>query len=134
MQHPKACISAVGRYVRNRSLTKNLKRIWDTVLSVVVLGRACRNKASVKNRQPVSRLIAKIDRVLPAQYLDIIAQELNVKTIEITNDAESFLQYRIKPQLKTLGPRYGKMLGKVSAYLKDCDGKVVVNAIKTDGV
>ncbi|MHB1316076.1 MAG: isoleucine--tRNA ligase [Christensenellales bacterium] len=119
---------------REELVDRELEKNMETVLAVVVLGRACRNKASIKNRQPVSKMVAKIDRELPAQYLDIIAQELNVKAIDITSDADSFLQYRIKPQLKTLGPRYGKLLGKISDFLKSCDGKAVVDALKSDGV
>lgn len=88
----------------------------DSVLEIVVLGRSARNTANIKNRQPVGNMyIQGIE--LPKIYIDIIADELNVKNISFTKDASAFISYRAKPQLKTLGPRYGKLLPKINAYL-----------------
>jgi isoleucyl-tRNA synthetase len=95
-----------------------------------VLGRAARAAANVKNRQPLARMFVQ-GGTLDALYTSIIADELNVKAVEFVNDASSFISYRVKPQLKTLGPRYGKLLPKINAYLaQDGIGDKVVAAHK----
>ena len=86
------------------------------VLDIVVLGRSARNAANIKNRQPVASMYVQ-GKALPDIYVSIIADELNVKEVRFVDDASSFISYRVKPQLKTLGPRYGKLLPKINQYL-----------------
>ena len=107
-----------------------LERSMDEVLEIVVLGRAARATANVKNRQPLARMFVQ-GGTLDSLYTSIIADELNVKSVEFVSDASSFISYRVKPQLKTLGPRYGKLLPKINAYLaQDGIGDKVVAAHK----
>lgn len=86
-------------------------------LNIVVLGRAARNAANIKNRQPLPTMYVQ-GAELPEMYVSIIADELNVKKVEFVADASAFISYKVKPQLKTLGPRYGKVLPKINAYLQ----------------
>ena len=95
------------------------------VLDIVVLGRSARNAANIKNRQPVASMYVQ-GKALPDMYVSIIADELNVKEVKFVDDASSFISYRVKPQLKTLGPRYGKLLPKINQYLA---GEGVGNAV-----
>ena len=95
------------------------------VLNIVVLGRSARNAANIKNRQPVAAMYVQ-GKALPDMYVSIIADELNVKEVRFVDDASSFISYRVKPQLKTLGPRYGKLLPKINQYLA---GEGVGNAV-----
>ena len=95
------------------------------VLDIVVLGRSARNAANIKNRQPVAAMYVQ-GKALPDMYISIIADELNVKEVKFVDDASSFISYRVKPQLKTLGPRYGKLLPKINQYLA---GEGVGNAV-----
>jgi isoleucyl-tRNA synthetase len=107
-----------------------LEQGMDIALQMVVLGRACRNTANIKNRQPLSKLYAVTERTVGGEFLDIVADELNVKGVEIVKGSAEFTTYRFKPQLKTLGPRYGKLLPKISAYLADVDGDAAMAALK----
>ncbi len=95
------------------------------VLDIVVLGRSARNAANIKNRQPVASMYVQ-GKALPDMYVSIIADELNVKEVKFVDDASSFISYRVKPQLKTLGPRYGKLLPKINQYLA---GEGIGNAV-----
>ena len=95
------------------------------VLDIVVLGRSARNAANIKNRQPVASMYVQ-GKALPDMYVSIIADELNVKEVRFVDDASSFISYRVKPQLKTLGPRYGKLLPKINQYLA---GEGIGNAV-----
>ena len=95
------------------------------VLDIVVLGRSARNAANIKNRQPVAAMYVQ-GKALPDMYVSIIADELNVKEVRFVDDASSFISYRVKPQLKTLGPRYGKLLPKINQYLA---GEGIGNAV-----
>ncbi len=97
-------------------IDRELEAYMGKVLDIVVLGRSARNTANIKNRQPIGEMFVQ-GAQLPAMYVDIIASELNVKKVTFVTDASSFVTYRVKPQLKTLGPRYGKVLPKISAYL-----------------
>ena len=111
----------------------DLEANMERVLDIVVLGRAARNTAAIKNRQPIGRMYVQGD-ALPAGYVSIIAEELNVKEVKFVADASSFISYRAKPQLKTLGPRYGKLLPKINAYLAgDGVGDAVVAAHNAGG-
>ena len=107
---------------------ETLEADMDMVLKIVVLGRACRNSAAIKNRQPIGKMYVKADRDLPDYDQEIILDELNVKEIEFTDDVSSFTTYNFKPQLKTVGPKYGKLVGGIRNYLANVDG----NAAKAD--
>ena len=103
----------------------DLEANMAAVLDIVVLGRSARNAANIKNRQPVASMYVQ-GKALPDMYVSIIADELNVKEVKFVDDASSFISYRVKPQLKTLGPRYGKLLPKINQYLA---GEGVGNAV-----
>ncbi|MEG1548083.1 MAG: isoleucine--tRNA ligase [Clostridia bacterium] len=108
-----------------------LEANMDKVLSIVVLGRSARNTANIKNRQPIGNMLVT-GAQLPDMYISIIADELNVKSVGFISDASEFISYRVKPQLKTLGPRYGKILPKINAYLAgDGIGDKVVAAVRS---
>ena len=108
----------------DKALEENMARVLD----IVVLGRAARNNASMKIRQPLADMYVQ-GATLEKEFTDIVADELNVKRVSFTDDASSFISYRVKPQLKTLGPRYGKILPKISAYLAgDGVGDAIVHA------
>ena len=106
----------------DRELEENMQHVLD----IVVLGRAGRNAANVKNRQPLSRLLVKADYAVPDFFKAIIADELNVKAVEEVADADSFISYSFKPQLRTVGPKYGKMLGAIKEALAGLDGNAAM--------
>ncbi len=110
---------------------EKLESSMNAVLKVVTLGRACRNLSGIKNRQPLNTLHVQGVESLGNEYTEIIALELNIKDIAFTNDISEFMDYQIKPQLKTLGPRYGKILPKIKAYLNDVDGVSVVKTLES---
>lgn len=103
------------------------------VLKVVVLGRAARNKANIKNRQPLSKLIYNGKRELSDELKALVEDELNVKSVELSDDSGSFVSYELKPQLKTLGPKYGALLGKIRALLAE-RAEEIVAAVRNSGV
>ncbi len=103
-------------------IDENLESQMDAVLKIVVLGRAARNGSLRKNRQPLAKMFVKAEEALSEDYINIIAEELNVKEIEMTDDVSSFTSYNFKPQLKTLGPKYGKQLGEIREALSKIDG------------
>ncbi len=111
----------------------DMQKYMENVLDVVVLARACRNTANIKNRQPLSRMYIASERSieLPDEYLAIVADELNVKSFENLKDASGFISYECKPQLKTLGPKYGKILNKIREYLASCDTVALVNTVRS---
>ncbi len=115
-------------------IDKELERNMDGVLKVVVMGRACRNTANLKNRQPLANMFVKASFVLPDFYTEIIAEELNVKKVTFTQDVSSFTDYSFKPQLRTVGPKYGKVLGKIRKALVELDGNEAMAELKRDGV
>ena len=104
---------------------KELEAGMDEVESVVQLGRAARNAASLKVRQPLSRCLVKGKR-LSDEIAQLIKNELNVKSVEFVDDASAFTTYNLKPQMRTLGKKYGKLLGKIGEHLKTLDGNAVV--------
>ncbi len=110
-----------------------LEEGMQNVLDIVALGRACRNTSNIKNRQPLSKVFvcAEQRKDLSGGLLDIAKEELNVKEIEYLKDATKFVSYKIKPQLKTLGPKYGAKLGKIRAFFETCDANEVVNTVKS---
>ena len=115
-------------------IDKEMETSMDEVLKIVVMGRACRNTANIKNRQPIAKMYFKAPKELPQYYTDIIRDELNVKAVEFTADVSSFTSYTFKPQLKTLGPKYGKLLGKIRQALPEMDGNAAMSELKANGV
>ena len=113
-----------------------LEEGMQNVLDIVVLGRACRNTSNIKNRQPLQKVFVCSERTteLTEGLLEIAKDELNVKEIEYLVDASKFVSYKIKPQLKTLGPKYGAKLGKVKKFLESCDASKVVSTVKSGEV
>ena len=110
-----------------------LEEDMDELLKIVVMGRACRNTANIKNRQPIGEMIVKAPVVLDQFYLDIIADELNVKKVIFTEDVSEFTTYTFKPQLRTVGPKYGKQLGGIQKYLATLDGNAAYATLKSEG-
>lgn len=106
----------------------------ELVLSIVVAGRAARNTSGIKNRQPIGNMYVQSDRKLDAEYFDIILDELNVKNMEFVDDASKFTSYSFKPQLRTLGRKYGKLVPAIGEYLKNGDGNALMNELKANGV
>mgnify|MGYP002625241569 CR=1 FL=1 len=104
------------------------------LLEIVVLGRACRNTANIKNRQPIGTMYVKAEKKMSEFYTDIIADELNVKEVKFADDVESFISYSFKPQLRTVGPKYGKLLGGIRQALTDINGTAAMNELRTNGV
>lgn len=111
-----------------------LERDMDLVLKIVVLGRAARNGANLKNRQPLAEMYVKADEVLGEYYTAIIADELNVKKVTFTDDMSCFTDYHFKPQLKTLGPKYGKQLGEIRTLLQNLNGAKAKKELDETGV
>lgn len=106
----------------------------ELVLYIVVAGRAARNTSGIKNRQPIGNMYVQSDRKLDAEYFDIILDELNVKNMEFVDDASKFTSYSFKPQLRTLGRKYGKLVPAIGEYLKNGDGNALMNELKANGV
>ena len=104
-------------------IDKDLEADMKELLEIVVLGRACRNTANIKNRQPIGTMYVKAEKKMSEFYTDIIADELNVKEVKFADDVESFISYSFKPQLRTVGPKYGKLLGGIRQALTDINGK-----------
>ena len=119
--------------VDEAKIDPELERDMDEVLKVVVLGRACRNKANIKNRQPIAKMYIKAPQTLPEYFTDIIRDELNVKAVAFTDNVGEFISYSFKPQMRTVGPKYGKLLGKIRQLLPALDGAVAMNELKTTG-
>ncbi len=111
-----------------------LEKNMDAVLNVAQLGRACRNTSGIKNRQPLGKIYLSGVDSLPEEFLDVIRGELNVKEVELGAAAEEFISYIIKPQLKTVGPKYGKLLNGIRAHLQNVNGTQVVNIVRGGGV
>ena len=115
-------------------IDKKLEEDMDTVLKVVVLGRAARNGAAMKNRQPLAKMYVKAEDEVGEYYKEIIEDELNIKSVEFTNDVSNFTSYSFKPQLKTLGPKYGKQLGEIRTALSNLDGSAAKKQLDSTGV
>ena len=119
--------------VQKEHIDKKLEADMEVVLEAVVLGRACRNTANIKNRQPIGKMFVKADAALSQFYLDIIKDELNVKEAEITEDVSALTTYSFKPQLKTLGRRFGKNINAVREILAGLDGQAAMAELKEKG-
>ena len=120
--------------VNEQFIDKDLEDKMGELLKVVVAGRACRNASNIKNRQPLAQMFIKADEKLDKFYTDIIADELNVKKAEFKDDISNLTTYTFKPQLKTVGPKYGKFLGKIQAALKELDGNKAMAELNENGV
>jgi len=119
--------------VNEEFIDKDLEVSMDEVLDIVVLGRAARNSANIKNRQPIGNMYVKAETVLDPFYVEIIEDELNVKAVEFKDDVEEFVSYSFKPQLKTVGPKYGKLLGKIREALASLDGHAAMKYLNDTG-
>ena len=115
-------------------IDKELEANMDEVLKLVVMGRACRNAANIKNRQPIGKMFVKSENVLPTFYQEIVEEELNVKSLEFTDDVRAFTSYSFKPQLRTVGPKFGKILGGIKAALDSIDGNAAMDEIHATGM
>ena len=113
---------------------KKLEQDMEEVLDIVVLGRACRNASNIKNRQPIGQMYVKAEQTVGAFYQDIIEDELNVKKVTFTDDVRDFTSYTFKPQLKTVGPKYGKVLGGIKEHLSKLDGNAAMDDLNANGV
>ncbi len=111
----------------------SLEENMDEVVKVVVLGRACRNAANIKNRQPVAKMYVKSDKTPDESFVSIIAEELNLKTVEFTDSVRDFTTYSFKPQLRTVGPKYGKYLGQIKNLLSGLDGNTAMDELLANG-
>ena len=115
-------------------IDKDLEADMKELLEIVVLGRACRNTANIKNRQPIGTMYVKAEKKMGEFYTDIIADELNIKEVKFADDVESFISYSFKPQLRTVGPKYGKLLGGIKQALTDIDGTAAMKELRGNGV
>lgn len=119
--------------VDEKAIDKELESNMDKVLEIVVLGRAARNGSSLKNRQPLSTMYVKLDGDLDSFYTDIIRDELNIKNVSFTDSVDGFVTYQFKPQLKTVGPKFGKQLNEIRTALSEIDGTNAKKQLDKDG-
>ena len=115
-------------------IDQQLETQMEDVLDVVVLGRSARNNVQIKNRQPLANMYVKADFTLPGYFTDVIADELNVKKVTYTSDVRDFTTYIMKPQLKTIGPKYGKYLGQIRTILSEIDGNDAMDELNASGI
>ena len=119
--------------VNENAIDKELEENMEELLNIVVMGRAARNGSAMKNRQPLSTMYVKAKKLLPSYCIDIIQDELNIKNVEFVDDMSAFSSYSFKPQLKTVGPKYGKFLGQIRTILAGLDGNAAKNELDTTG-
>ena len=119
--------------VEEKMIDTDLEAAMDEILKIVVLGRAARNTANIKNRQPIGTMYVKAAKELTEDETAIVKDELNIKNVVFTEDIASFSSYTFKPQLRTVGPKYGKQLGGIKAYLSSVDGNVAMAELKAKG-
>jgi isoleucyl-tRNA synthetase len=115
-------------------IDRELEDSMEEVLKIVVMGRACRNAANIKNRQPIGQMFVKADSELSEMYKEIVEDELNVKKVDFTDDVRDFTTYTFKPQLKTVGPKYGKLLNGIRKALSEVDGNAAMDELNASGV
>lgn len=120
--------------VKEEWIDQELEKDMDLVLKVVVLGRAARNSANIKNRQPIGTMFVKAELELPDFFKQIIEEELNVKEANFTQDVSAFTTYTFKPQMRTVGPKYGKLLNGIKTILAEIDGNKAMDELNTVGV
>ena len=114
-------------------IDKELEASMDEVLKIVVFGRAARNTANIKSRQPIGNMYIKAAKTLDTFFVEIIEDELNIKNVEFKDDVSEFSSYTFKPQLKTVGPKYGKQLGGIRQYLAEVDGNAAMARLRSEG-
>lgn len=114
-------------------IDKELEDNMEAVLKIVVIGRACRNTANIKTKQPIGKMYVKADFALSEYFVEIIEDELNVKNVEFTEDVSAFTSYTFKPQLRTVGPKYGKYLKQIQQTLASLDGNQAMAKLKAEG-
>ena len=119
--------------VDEKAIDKELEDKMDKVLEIVVLGRAARNGSSLKNRQPLATMYVKLDGELDSFYTDIIRDELNIKNVSFTDKVDDFVTYQFKPQLKTVGPKFGKQLNEIRTALSELDGTAAKKELDKNG-
>ena len=119
--------------VHEEWINRELEEKMADLMQVVVLGRACRNTANIKNRQPIGEMYIKSPIQLEKMYIEIIADELNVKNVQFVDDIGKFISYTFKPQLKTVGPKYGKLLNGIRKHLSELDGTAAMSELKEQG-
>ena len=119
--------------VKEEWIDTQLEADMEHVLKAVVMGRACRNTATIKNRQPIGNMFIKAPFVLDEFFREIIREELNVKNVVFTDDVREFTSYTFKPQLRTVGPKYGKQLGGIQKTLATIDGNAAMDDLKANG-
>lgn len=119
--------------VKEEWIDRELEAKMEQLLGIVVLGRSCRNTANIKNRQPIGKMYVKSESRLSDFYLEIIAEELNVKEVSFTDEVEDFTTYRFKPQLRTLGRRFGSKLNMLKEVLNDLDGRAAMKSLNETG-
>ncbi len=118
---------------KDEYIDPELEENMRQVLKVVVLGRACRNNANIKNRQPIGKMYIKTEKELPKYFMDIISEELNVKEVIFKNDVREYTSYSFKPNLKTVGPKYGKLLNSIRQNLQEIDGNKSFDELESTG-
>ena len=119
--------------VKTEWIDSELEKNMADLLEAVVMGRACRNTANIKNRQPIAKMFVKSDFVLDTFYQEIIEDELNVKEVVFTDDIADFISYTFKPQMRTVGPKYGKLLNKIKTALAELDGNGAMQELRSTG-
>ncbi|MFR3249938.1 MAG: DUF5915 domain-containing protein, partial [Eisenbergiella sp.] len=119
--------------VNEDMIDEKLEAGMKEVLEIVVMGRACRNNANIKNRQPIGTMFVKAEKSLDGFYQEIIEDELNVKKVTFTDDVRDFTSYTFKPQLRTVGPKYGKQLGGIKKHLEGLDGNAAMDELNASG-
>jgi isoleucyl-tRNA synthetase len=119
--------------VKSELIDPDLEYSMDQVLNVVVLGRAARNGSNIKNRQPLSELIVCSENELGDEFCQIIKEELNVKAVSFSKSVDELVSYSFKPNLKTVGPKYGKLLNGIRTALSECDGSATKKTLDTEG-
>ncbi len=119
--------------VKEDWIDSKLEDDMDEVLKIVSLGRAARNAANIKNRQPIGTMFVRAGRPLEDYFIDIIEDELNIKSVEFTDDVGRFISYNVKPELHALGQKYGRQIPAIRRAFADIDGNDVMAALKSDG-
>ena len=119
--------------VEAEMIDKDLEASMEEVLDIVVMGRAARNTANIKNRQPIGTMYVRAERPLDAMFQEVVADELNVKNVEFKEDLSDFTSYTFKPQLKTVGPKYGKLLNGIRAHLAEINGREAMKELDNSG-
>ena len=114
-------------------IDKDLEASMEEVLDIVVMGRAARNTANIKNRQPIGTMYVRAERPLDAMFQEVVADELNVKKVEFKEDLSDFTSYTFKPQLKTVGPKYGKLINGIRAHLAEINGREAMKELNNSG-